>query len=38
MNILILSGSPRKGGNTESLVEAFAKGAAMNIPEIWRVV
>ena len=28
MNILILSGSPRKGGNTESLVEAFAKGAA----------
>ena len=28
MNILILSGSPRKGGNTELLVEAFAKGAA----------
>ena len=27
MNILILSGSPRKGGNTESLAEAFAKGA-----------
>lgn len=27
MNILILSGSPRKGGNTELLVEAFAKGA-----------
>lgn len=27
MNILILSGSPRKGGNTELLVEAFVKGA-----------
>ena len=29
MNILILSGSPRKGGNTELLVEAFAKGAML---------
>ena len=28
MNILIISGSPRKGGNTELLAEAFAKGAA----------
>ena len=28
MNILILSGSPRKGGNTELLVEAFVKGAS----------
>lgn len=28
MNILILSGSPRKDGNTELLVDAFAKGAA----------
>ena len=28
MNILILSGSPRKGGNTDLLVEAFFKGAA----------
>ncbi|MBO7538175.1 MAG: flavodoxin family protein [Prevotella sp.] len=28
MNILILSGSPRKCGNTELLVDAFAKGAA----------
>ena len=27
MNILILSGSPRKGGNTDLLAEAFAKGA-----------
>ena len=26
MNILIISGSPRKGGNTEMLVDAFAKG------------
>ena len=25
MNILILSGSPRKGGNTDLLVEAFVK-------------
>lgn len=25
--ILVLSGSPRKGGNTESLVASFAKGA-----------
>ena len=28
MNILIISGSPRKGGNTELLAEAFAKGAS----------
>ena len=28
MNILVLSGSPRKGGNTDLLVEAFAKGAS----------
>ena len=28
MNILILSGSPRKGGNTELLVDAFARGAS----------
>ena len=28
MNVLILSGSPRKGGNTELLVEAFVKGAS----------
>lgn len=28
MNILITSGSPRKGGNTELLADAFAKGAA----------
>ena len=28
MNILILSGSPRKNGNTDLLVEAFAKGAS----------
>jgi multimeric flavodoxin WrbA len=28
MNILILSGSPRRGGNTELLVEAFVKGAS----------
>ena len=28
MNILILSGSPRKCGNTELLVEAFKKGAS----------
>ena len=28
MNRLILSGSPRKGGNTDLLVEAFVKGAS----------
>ena len=28
MNILILSGSPRRGGNTELLVEAFVKAAS----------
>ena len=28
MNILLLSGSPRKGGNTELLVGAFVKGAS----------
>ena len=27
MNILILTGSPRKGGNTDLLVDAFVKGA-----------
>ena len=30
MNILIISGSPRKGGNTELLVKAFEKGASQN--------
>ena len=29
-NILIINGSPRKGGNTELLAEAFAKGASAN--------
>ena len=28
MNILILAGSPRMGGNTDLLVEAFVKGAS----------
>ena len=28
MNILIISGSPRKGGNTDLLVDAFARGAS----------
>jgi len=28
MNILVLSGSPRKDGNTELLVESFVKGAS----------
>ena len=28
LQILILSGSPRKGGNTDLLVEAFVKGAS----------
>lgn len=28
MNILILSGSPRRGGNTDLLVEAFVRGSA----------
>ncbi|MBO4864867.1 MAG: flavodoxin family protein [Eubacterium sp.] len=29
-NILVLSGSPRKNGNTEKLVESFVKGAEKN--------
>lgn len=29
-NILIITGSPRRGGNTEKLAEAFAKGAQEN--------
>jgi multimeric flavodoxin WrbA len=29
MNILILSGSPRKGGNTDLLVEAFELGQSI---------
>lgn len=28
MNILIITGSPRKGGNTDIMAEAFARGAA----------
>ena len=28
MNILVLSGSPRKGGNTDLLVDAFVRGAS----------
>ena len=31
MNILILSGSPRKGGNTELLVDAFVRGTQSTI-------
>lgn len=27
-NVLLISTSPRKGGNSEMLAEAFAKGAA----------
>ena len=29
-NIIVLSGSPRKGGNTDLLVDAFVKGAKKN--------
>lgn len=29
-NIIVLSGSPRKGGNTDMLVDAFVKGAEKN--------
>jgi len=29
MNIVILSGSPRKGGNTQQLAQAFAQGAVV---------
>ena len=28
MNILVLSGSPRKGGNTDMLVDAFVESAS----------
>lgn len=27
MNILVLNGSPRQGGNTAAIVEAFTQGA-----------
>lgn len=30
MNILVIAGSPRKGGNTEIMAEAFAQGAREN--------
>jgi multimeric flavodoxin WrbA len=38
-NILILSGSPRRGGNTDSLVDAFVEGAkaADNQVDLFRV-
>lgn len=29
-NIIVLSGSPRKGGNTDLLVDTFVKGAEKN--------
>lgn len=29
-NIIVLSGSPRKGGNTDLLVDAFVKAAEKN--------
>ena len=29
-NIIVLSGSPRKGGNTDLLVDAFVKRAEKN--------
>ena len=32
MNILVISGSPRKGGNTEIMVQAFAQGAGERPP------
>lgn len=35
LNLLILSGSPRKGGNTDLLVEAFVKGPHKSI--MWRL-
>ena len=37
-NILIISGSPRKGGNSETLCDKFASGAAEsghNVEKIW---
>ena len=38
MNILILSGSPRKGGNTDLLVEAFVKGALNEEIELGEII
>ena len=34
MKIVVLNGSPRKGGNTEIMVETFAKGARKNNHEV----
>ena len=31
-NILILSASPRKGGNSDLLCDQFAKGSVKNLP------
>lgn len=30
MKIVVLNGSPRKGGNTEIMAEAFSEGASKN--------
>lgn len=39
MNIVVLSGSPRKGANTDTMVEAFAETAreGSNTVEVIRV-
>jgi len=34
MNIVVISGSPRKGGNTEIMAETFAKGAVESGHEV----
>jgi multimeric flavodoxin WrbA len=34
MNIVVISGSPRKGGNTEVMAETFAKGARTSGHEV----
>ena len=38
MNILILSGSPRKGGNTDLLVETFVKDALNEAFELGEII
>ena len=36
-NVMIISSSPRKGGNSETLAASFAKGAEASARVVWLV-